>query len=237
MKLDKINKLAIMQPYFLPYIGYFQLIAAVDVFVIYDNIKYTKKGWINRNRILLDGKETLISLPLKKGSDYLNVCERTISSDFNRNKILDQIKQSYKNAPNFSSVIPIIEDLINYPNPNLFDFIFYSVIRICEYLEIKTKILVSSSISCDHSLKGQDKVIAICEALDSHTYINAIGGTELYSKATFENKNIDLYFLQAKPFHYQQFQNEFIPWLSILDVMMFVTKDKIQKQLTEYSLI
>ena len=79
-------KLAIMQPYFFPYIGYFQLIKSVDEFVIYDNIQYTKKGWINRNRILVNGTDYLISLPLKKDSDYLNVVDRQLAESWEKDR-------------------------------------------------------------------------------------------------------------------------------------------------------
>ena len=87
-----MKTIAIMQPYFFPYIGYFQLIAAVDMFIVYDNIKYTKKGWINRNRLLNRGKNVIFSLPLKNDSDYLNVCQRELAADFNRDKLLHQFK-------------------------------------------------------------------------------------------------------------------------------------------------
>ena len=94
-------KLAIMQPYFLPYIGYFQLIAAVDQFIVYDNIKYTKKGWINRNRLLQNGTDTVFSIPLSKDSDALDIRERQIAADFRRDKLLKQIAEAYRKAPYF----------------------------------------------------------------------------------------------------------------------------------------
>ncbi|AVC45854.1 wbqC-like family protein (plasmid) [Rhizobium leguminosarum bv. viciae] len=89
-------KLAIMQPYFFPYIGYFQLIHAVDKFVVYDNIKYTKKGWINRNRILRNGEDYTFSLPIKAASDSLDICDRTLSTEFDRNKLVNQIQGAYR---------------------------------------------------------------------------------------------------------------------------------------------
>src|SRR5258705_11030314 len=99
-------RLAVMQPYFFPYIGYFQLIAAVDLFIVYDNIKYTKKGWINRNRMLRNGKDVMFSVPLKNDSDYLDVCERELAADFNRDKLFNQLKGAYRGAPNFSQTFP-----------------------------------------------------------------------------------------------------------------------------------
>ena len=114
--MDK--KVAIMQPYFLPYMGYFHLLNSVDEFVIYDNIQYTKKGWINRNRILVNGKDKLISLPLKKDSDYLNVIDRKLSDNWNveKVKLLNLIKSSYKKSPQYSIIFPIIEKCINLLN-------------------------------------------------------------------------------------------------------------------------
>ncbi len=77
-------KLAIMQPYFFPYIGYFQLINTVDEFVVYDNIEFTKKGWINRNRILVNGKDEYITLPIKKDSDFLHVKDRFLAETWSK---------------------------------------------------------------------------------------------------------------------------------------------------------
>lgn len=227
-----------MQPYLFPYIGYFQLINSVDDFIIYDNIQYTKKGWINRNRILVEGSEKLLTLPLKKGSDYLNVSQREISPDWNKDKIkiLNQLK-SYSKAPYYNIVYPIIEKCLINTELNLFKFIYNSLIEINQYLEIKTNIIISSSIDIDHSLKSKDKVIAICNKLKADRYINAIGGMDLYDKDEFSNSNIQLNFIKSDPIIYEQFKNEFIPWLSIIDVMMFNSKDKIKEYLKSYTLI
>lgn len=231
-------KLAIMQPYFLPYIGYFQLIAAVDVFIVYDNIKYTKKGWINRNRMLQNGKDVMFSLPLKSDSDYLDVCQRELSTDFNRNKLLNQFKGTYQRAPYFEPTFPLIEEIVHHKNANLFQFLQHSIIKTCKHLGITTEIRNSSEIAIDHSLKNQDKVLALCEAVGATTYVNAIGGMELYSKETFRDAAIDLKFIQSKPFEYPQLGDAFVPWLSIIDVMMFNPIEMIQTCIsTNYELI
>jgi hypothetical protein len=140
-------KLAIMQPYFLPYIGYFQLIAAVDVFIVYDNIKYTKKGWINRNRMLQNGADIMFSLPLKSDSDYLDIRERQLSADFNRGKLLNQLKGAYQRAPYFSQTFPLVEQIVLYDDVNLFRFLHHSIVRLCEHFEIKTEIKFSSQLT------------------------------------------------------------------------------------------
>lgn len=227
-----------MQPYFFPYIGYYQLIGAVDVFVIYDNIKYTKKGWINRNRMLQNGKDVMFSLPLKSDSDSLNVCERELAADFKRDKLLNQFKGAYHRAPYFSQTYPLIEEVVRYGNSNLFRFLHHSITRTCEHLGIPTEIRISSGIAIDHSLKNQDKVLALCTALGADAYLNPIGGTELYSKESFCERGIDLKFIQSEPFEYPQFGDAFLPWLSIIDVMMFNSLDAIRACLSSrYKLI
>jgi hypothetical protein len=231
-------RLAIMQPYFFPYIGYFQLIAAADVFVVYDNIKYTKKGWINRNRMLQNGKDVMFSVPLKSDSDSLDVCERELAADFNRDKLLNQIKGAYRRAPYFAQTLPLVEQIVRHEEPNLFRYLHNSIVKTCEHLEIKTEIKLSSDIAIDHTLQSQDKVLALCEAVEASTYVNAIGGMELYKKEAFLEKGIELKFIKSKTFEYAQFGAEFVSWLSIIDVMMFNPFDTIQACIsTNYELI
>jgi hypothetical protein len=215
-----------MQPYFFPYIGYFQLIAAVDTFIVYDNIKYTKKGWINRNRMLQNGKDVMFSLPLKSDSDYLDVCERELATDFNRDKLLNQFNGAYRRAPHFTETFPLVEQIVRYEDTNLFRFLHHSILKTCEHLDITTEIRISSDIAIDHDLKNQDKVLALCAAVGASTYVNAIGGMELYSKETFREKVIDLKFIRSRPFEYPQFGDAFVPWLSIIDVMMFNSREE-----------
>jgi hypothetical protein len=226
-------KIGVMQPYIFPYIGYFQLINSVDCFVIYDNIQYTKKGWINRNRILSNGKDEYFTLPLLKDSDYLSVMDRYLSADWQKekNKLLNKIKENYRKAPYFSDVFELIDGCLSYKSTNLFDFIFNALNRTLDYLSVNTKIVVSSSLPIDHSLKAEEKVIAICKALHATTYINPIGGTELYSKEHFLKECIHLKFIKADNIQYKQFNNDFIPFLSIIDVMMFNSKTAITNYL------
>ena len=231
-------QVAIMQPYFLPYIGYFQLIAAVDVFVVYDNIKYTKKGWINRNRMLQNGKGAIFTLPLKNDSDFLNVCQRSLSSEFNRGKLLNQFKSFYRQAPYFYQTFGLIEEVVECPENNLFEYLHHSIVKISAHLGITTEIRKSSCIAIDHTLRNQDKVLALCEVIGATTYINSIGGIDLYSKEEFQHKGIVLKFFQSKPYEYRQHGGEFVPWLSIIDVMMFNSPDALHSCLTtNYELI
>jgi hypothetical protein len=225
-------RLAIMQPYFLPYIGYWQLIAAVDVFVVYDNIKYTKKGWINRNRFLVNGKEALFSLPLRKDSDFLDVNQRYLADSFDREDLIRRFREAYRKAPEFHAFMPFLENLIRFASNNLFDYILNSIYRICEFLGLKTKVIISSHIDCDHSLKSSDRVQAICKALCADTYVNPIGGTELYSKEYFAQQQLSLQFLQPNLSEYSQCGNAFFPWLSIVDVAMFNTGERLRRQVS-----
>ncbi|UUE08517.1 WbqC family protein [Dickeya zeae] len=231
-------RLAIMQPYFFPYIGYFQLISSVDKIIIYDNVKYTKKGWINRNRILVNNKDVVFSLPLKKASDYLTIGERSLTDTFYPNELLSKIYGAYGKAPYFQSFFPVLESIISNKEKNLFLYIYNSILELCKYLGIKTEFIISSHVSIDHTLKGQEKVLALCEALQAREYINAIGGVELYSKETFREKNIELKFIKTIPFEYRQYNNNYIPWLSIIDVMMFNPCDAVRELIeTNYELI
>jgi hypothetical protein len=223
-------KIAIMQPYFFPYIGYFQLMNAVDTFVIYDNIEFTKKGWINRNRILVNGKDDYISLPLKKDSDYLHVDQRFLADTWSvdRKKMLNRITESYRKAPYFASVFPIIKKCLLYEHVNLFEFIFNSIQVINEYLGISAALMKSSAVTIDHQLKAEKKVIAICKSFHATTYMNAIGGVALYDKEEFKKEGVDLFFLKTGSVEYKQFHDDFVPYLSIVDVMMFNSQEEIK---------
>jgi WbqC-like protein family len=221
-------KVAIMQPYFFPYIGYFQLFGAVDLFVIYDNIKYTKKGWINRNRMLQSGKDVMFSLPLRSDPDSLDVRERTLAADFKRDKLLNQLRGAYGRAPQFNEVFPMIERAVHHQDMNLFAYLHHALICACQHLGLTTPLRVSSSITIDHGLKGQDKVIALSKAVGATTYVNAIGGQELYDRDVFRRHGLDLQFIGSKPFEYRQFGDPFVAWLSIIDVLMFNPNDTVR---------
>lgn len=221
-------KAAVMQPYFMPYIGYFQLIAAVDLFIVYDNIKYTKKGWINRNRILRNGEDTIISLPLKADSDRLNVVERRLAEDFKPRKLIAQIEGAYRAAPFFCAIFPLIEEILLFDDPDLFRFNLNSIEKTCAHLSIGTPFRISSAFAIDHELKAQDKVLALCAAAGADVYVNPIGGLELYSKPEFAGRGVELRFLRALPFDYAQFGAPFVPWLSIIDVMMFNSPETLE---------
>ncbi|QDV45123.1 WbqC-like protein family protein [Stieleria neptunia] len=223
------KRIAIMQPYFFPYVGYFHLLHAADALVLYDNLQYTKKGWINRNRMLLDGSDVMFSIPLRKASDYSTIEQREVSPDFDRRKLLNRVRAAYQKAPNFTAAMGLFMTAIEYPDSNLFRFIKHSIQLLCEHIGIQTSIIDSSSVPIDHSARGQDKVLAICHALGATTYVNAIGGAALYDHAEFNSQGLDLRFIQSENRSYQQFNHPFVAWLSILDVLMFNTTETVRE--------
>lgn len=217
-------KTAIMQPYFLPYLGYFQLIAAVDCFVVYDTIQYTKKGWINRNRMLRNGEAAMFSIPLQKGSDYLDVRERHVAESFEPAKLCAQIAGAYRKAPEFHRTMPLIESLLHHSSENLFAFIHNSIRLCCDHLGIGTEIRISSTVEGGPpTLQGVERVIDICHRTGADIYLNPPGGRTLYAADQFRVEGLDLKFLQPRLPAYAQFGADFVPSLSILDVMMFNT--------------
>ncbi len=226
-----------MQPYFLPYIGYWQLLAAVDRFVVYDNIQYAKKGWINRNRFLRNGADAFFTVPLKKGSDFLDVAARSIADDFDPKTLLNPLAAAYRRAPFFAEVFPLIEAVVAAAPRNLFEYLHHGLVATAAYLDIRTPIVVSSTVPIDHALKGEQKVLAICGALGATRYINAIGGRELYSPAAFAERGVELKFIQSRPIAYQQYDAPFVPALSIVDVLMFNPRDAVRRMLHEYDLV
>ncbi len=230
---------AIMQPYFLPYLGYFQLISAADTFIIYDTIQFTKKGWINRNQMLRNGTATVFSIPIKKDSDYLNVVDRQVSEAFDPVKLYNQISEAYRKAPEFDNIMPLIESILYFKAENLFDYIHNSIVKCCDHLNIETTLGISSQVEGGRSdLRNTDRVIDICKRTGAETYINPPGGRELYSQPEFDAHDLKLRFLKPHLMPYPQFGGSFVPSLSILDVMMFNTRDHIAEQLLgEYELV
>ena len=227
--------LAIMQPYLFPYIGYWQLINSVEMFVIYDDVNYIKQGYINRNSILSNGKSQIITLELIGASSNKIIKEIEVGN--NREKLLKTIKQNYTKAPYFVTVYSIIENILNQNEKDLANFIGYSLEKISNYLEIDTKFIYSSEIKKDNILKAQDKVLEICKILKANKYINAIGGQELYSKEIFKENDIELNFLKTELVEYKQFKNDFVSYLSIIDILMFNSKDEIKNMLDRYELV
>ncbi len=230
--------LAIMQPYLLPYIGYLQLMKVVDTFVFYDDVAFINKGWINRNRMLVNGRDFMFTVPLKEASQNKLINEVYIDSSTQwRSKFLKTIEQSYKKAPQFEPAMNLIEKIIANDTEKINDFIADSFEILNQYLGIETTIIRTSSIYQNASLKAQERILDICKQENASNYVNPIGGLELYDKTVFEQHDIQLNFIKSKPVHYPQFKNEFVPWLSVLDVLMFNDIQTTNLFLNDYELM
>lgn len=231
-------KVGIMQPYFFPYIGYWQLMNAVDKYVIYDDVNFINRGWVNRNRILLNGQPHYFNVQMTGASQSKLISEILINKDEAViSKNLRVLENAYKKAPYFSKVQPLMEKMLRNENEILSEYIADSFAIICSYLDIHTERIMSSDLHKDNSLKGQDKILAICQLLGATQYYNAIGGRELYSCSAFRRHGIELKFLKTDEISYKQFDNEFCANLSIIDVMMFNSKERIKRMLDLYTLV
>ncbi|MFW1883976.1 WbqC family protein [Acinetobacter nosocomialis] len=233
-------KLAIMQPYFMPYIGYFQLINTVDKFIFYDDVTFIKQGWINRNQILINNQASLFSIPLSNASSHVLIKDVLVAEkayDKWKKSFLNSILFSYKKAKNYEAISNLIHSILEQQPQTISELAIKSVIEVSRYLGIKTEFEISSEIYKNTYLSGQDRVLDICKSENALTYINPIGGVELYSKNIFLQNGVELFFIQSNKSIYKQFSDEFVPFLSIIDVMMFNDVEEIQQQLKHFHLI
>lgn len=232
---------SIMQPYLFPYIGYFQMINCADCFVIADDVQYIKKGWVNRNRILLNGNPSMITLPVKRGQSFAKIYEQDfVERDHPRGRtaFLNKIYSAYHKASEFEYSYSLIEKIINYDNDNVGEYLQNSIQEICAYLSISTAILIESTFDLLPAIDYQDPVIDVCKRLKATRYINAIGGRTLYSAEKFKEYGIELKFIKTREsINYKQFGHQFVPNLSIIDVMMFNSVAQIKELLMEYDLL
>ena len=233
-------KIAIMQPYIFPYLGYFQLINAVDKFIVYDDVNFIKQGWINRNTILVNNLPYLFTIPLNNQSSFSKIKDIKIHDKLYQGwcyKFLKTVEQSYNRAPFFEKVFPLIDDILKLHQNNISALAVKSLKLVSNYIGLSTEFEVSSSIYNNQNLTSQDRILDICIAEKTNHYINPIGGRELYSKETFLEKGIILNFIKSKDVEYKQFNNNFLPNLSIIDVLMFNNSHEIIHFLNNYELI
>ena len=230
-------KIGIMQPYFLPYMGYFQLIREVDIFVLTDDYEFSKGGWINRNRIIQNNEVKYLTIPLKAASDYSKISERVISENYSGLKSLNALKNSYKAKEYFDENSIIMEKIFLNQDRNLFSFIKQSIKILSEVFNFNTKTVLTSDFSLNPNLSGQEKIIKICHDLDASCYVNLPGGKSLYEPEEFLQSGIDLRFLKPKLTPYSQGKVEFTPNLSIIDVLFNDgIKSVVNNHLPSYSL-
>lgn len=230
-------RLAIMQPYAFPYIGYFQLINAVDKFIILDDVNFIMRGWINRNRILVNGKENLFTIPLEKATQNKLIFECELADGTWGSKFLKTLEYTYKKAPQYEVCSALINSIISQTGKNLSKWLSFQIKVICTYMNIKTEIVESSRVYNNKHLKAQDKILDICKREGAHYYFNPIGGTELYDTNVFRSNDIKLQFLKPQPEKYKQFNLDFVPFLSIIDVMMFNNVKDIHNLLNKFEII
>jgi hypothetical protein len=231
-------KVGIMQPYFFPYIGYWQLINAVDKFVIYDDVNYIRRGWIARNHILINDEAGWINISVKKTGRESLINEVGMFDYYtDKVKIMKKLERTYGKAPFFHTVYPVIKSIVDKDGSNLADYLVFTIKRICCHLGIETDILISSAMDKNDSLKGQNRIIDICSKLGASEYINPIGGTSLYSWEDFNKSGIDLGFIKCNDIKYKQFNKSFVPNLSIIDVLMFNSPEKLNEMIDDFRIV
>lgn len=226
-------KLAIMQPYVFPYIGYFQLAAAVDRFVFYDDVNFIKNGWINRNRMLLGDQVHYVTVPLAGASSSLKICDVLIQPrEHWLRKLLELIRHAYAKAPNYASVSELISGIFATPTEQISVLASHSVTEICRYLDMGTVFVPTSSAYANSQLKGEERVLDICHQERARTYVNLPGGRELYSPEAFAAEGLELAFIEPDLRPYRQSGSTFHPALSILDVLMYNSREEVKDMLS-----
>lgn len=228
-----------MQPYFLPYIGYWQLLEHVDEFVLYDNIQYTKKGWINRNRFLRGSAVVTFTVPVKKGRSCDLITDRFLADDFQHfaERLKRRMHNAYQHAAYVSHGLKLLEACLVPESKSLFSLISCSIHNVAERLGITTPIVYSSQVPCDPNYKAADRVIAICQARNASTYVNPSSGRALYEREQFENQGLTLQFLTPRIRPYTQGDHDFVPALSVIDILMHYSGEELRESghLTPYS--
>lgn len=235
------QRLGIMQPYVFPYIGYFQLIKAVDKFVVYDDVAFINKGWINRNNILVNGKASMFTIPLIGASQNRFIRDIEVDNLVAwSKKFLKTFEQSYKKAPFYKEGFSLVEQIFNLPVMSIAELATASLKETCKYLNIETEIVESSTVYHNQDLKAQGRILDICLQEKANHYINPIGGMAIYDKQLFADSKILLNFIKAKPIQYKQFNKDeaaFVPWLSIIDLLMFCSAEEINEHLNKFELV
>ena len=232
-------RLAVMQPYLFPYLGYFQLMAASDRFVAYDDVSYIRQGWVNRNRILVQGQPYLFTLPVRSASSFIPIDQVELHpAQYRawRERFLRTLAQAYARAPHAGTVIPWLRELLDEPHERLVDLLTATLRSTMDRLGLRTAFVPSSRPYANQHLHGQDRILDICRLEGASGYINAIGGMALYDRAVFASRGIELSFLRSRLPAYPQGRHPFVPGLSILDALMHVDVEGLQGMLREYDL-
>ncbi len=219
----------------MPYLGYWQLMAAVDKYVVYDDVNYIKGGWVSRNNILLNGQKYMFTIILKGASPNKIFNEVEIGDDFR--KFRKTLESAYKKAPYYAETMALLEQIFTYEQKDLGHWMLHQFQCVLDYLGIDTELILSSTIEKNNELRAEDKVKHICHLLGVDTYYNAIGGQELYDKDDFKVDGLNLYFVKTDFVPYSQGKNDFVPGLSMIDVLMHNSKEEVLNLLNAYTLI
>ena len=228
--------LAAHQPYFIPYLAYWQLIGAVDHFLIADDYAFMKQGWINRNRILINGKPNFFRIEVNGQSSYRYINETEILP-INVSDKMKTVYMAYHKAPYYQEGAKLMEEILSYQELNLSRFLTHSIYKVCDYLGITTPISFTSDIPGNSSFHLEQRIYDFCKAHNADVFVNAIGGQELYSFEEFRQHGIKLRFINCSHPEYKQFNNPFVGQLSILDAIMFNSKEELQMLLQKYTFI
>lgn len=229
-------RIAVMQPYFFPYLGYFQLMQAADTFVFYDDVNYISRGYVNRNSVLGNAGEQRITLELIGASQNKLIKDITVGG--NRAKLLKTLLMLYGKAPQAERIMPLMKTCLENEEDNLAGFLITGLRNVAAELGLNPAFLLSSQIEKNSDLRGQDKILAICKALGATGYINPAGGQDLYDHAVFDTAGIDLQFHSFIPRDYivTDKTRSYIPCLSVIDFLMWVPPEDRMPHLTSYTL-
>ena len=229
-----------MQPYIFPYLGYFQLVNHVDSFVFFDDVNFIKKGWIHRNQLLQGENPIKFTVPLHKASQNKRINEIHLS-DYSGWKIdfIKKVEHCYKKAPNYNSVYSLILSILDKKEYlTIAELAIQSVTDITSFMGISTSFVSSNGLDYDKGAdNGQQKIISICKTLGATSYTNPYNGRDMYDVESFEKASLELSFLQMQEIKYEQFKKAtFTPSLSVIDVLMFNSREDIQLLLSDYQL-
>jgi hypothetical protein len=236
-------QLGIMQPYFFPYLGYFQLIEVVDKWIVFDTPQYIRHGWVNRNRIMkFDGNDWMyINVPLQKHSRDTAIKDVLIASNTQewQEKIYAQLLSYRKKAPHFSETMDVVTRCFNAGCDGISGLNIVVLKEVCAYLEIDFRFEIYSQMNLKHEPANDagEWALQISKACGADTYINPPGGREIFDPSKFKAAGINLRFLESELKQYNQRNGNFIAGLSVLDVMMFNSRDEIKELLSHYRLV
>ena len=213
----------ILQPSYLPWLGFFEQMARVDCFVLYDDVQYDKQGWRNRNRIKNREGIQWITVPiLTKGKRSQLINQAQISLDTNWSiKHLASLETNYRNADYFNNFFFKIEPLLKKQWQNLFDLNFELLNLLKEHLGIKTQLVLSSSLlkKLPKDASPESRLIEICEKVGGDALYEGAAGQNYIDTRLFKKANIGLIYQQYDHPVYKQLYGDFVPYLSIVDLI------------------